>query len=75
LAIERPFDLLNNSMHKAVLVRLKGTRHLRGKLMAFDQHMNLVMEDTEELEGDDMKSKIGTVIVRGDNILYISPSI
>ena len=75
MAIERPFDLLNNSMHKAVLVRLKGTRHLRGKLMAFDQHMNLVMDDTEELEGDDMKSKIGTVIVRGDNILYISPSI
>jgi small nuclear ribonucleoprotein len=37
--------------------------------------MNLVMEDTEELEGDDLKSKIGTVIVRGDNILYISPSI
>lgn len=75
MAIERPFDLLNNSMHKAVLVRLKGTRHLRGKLMAFDQHMNLVMEDTEELEGDDLKSKIGTVIVRGDNILYISPSV
>jgi len=75
LAIERPFDLLNNSMHKAVLVRLKGTRHLRGKLMAFDQHMNLVMEDTEELEGDDVNSKIGTVIVRGDNILYISPSV
>ena len=75
MAIERPFDLLNNSMHKAVLVRLKGTRHLRGKLMAFDQHMNLVIEDTEELEGDEMKSKIGTVIVRGDNILYISPSI
>lgn len=74
MAIERPFDLLNNSMHKAVLVRLKGSRHLRGKLMAFDQHMNLVMDETEELEGDDTKSKIGTVIVRGDNILYISPS-
>lgn len=75
MAIERPFDLLNNSMHKSVLVRLKGTRHLRGKLMAFDQHMNLVMDETEELEADEVKSKIGTVIVRGDNILYISPAL
>jgi small nuclear ribonucleoprotein len=75
MAIERPFDLLNNSMHKPVLVRLKGTKHLRGKLMAFDQHMNLVMDDTDELEGDEVTSKIGTVIVRGDNILYISPSL
>jgi small nuclear ribonucleoprotein len=75
MAIERPFDLLNNSMQKQVLVRLKGVKHLRGKLVAFDQHMNLVMDDTDELEGDDVKSKIGTVIVRGDNILYISPSI
>jgi small nuclear ribonucleoprotein len=62
-------------MHKPVLVRLKGTKHLRGKLMAFDQHMNLVMDDTDELEGDEVTSKIGTVIVRGDNILYISPSL
>jgi len=75
VAIERPFDLLNNAMHKPVLVRLKGNRHLRGTLMAFDQHMNLVIDDTDELEEDVVKSKIGTVIVRGDNILYISPSV
>ena len=71
--ISRPFDLLNNSMNKQVLVRLKGTRQLRGKLMAFDQHMNLVLEDTDELENDEKKTRIGMVIVRGDNILFVSP--
>jgi len=71
--INRPFDLLNGALNKTVLVRLKGTRSLRGKLSAFDQHMNLVLQDAEELEGDDIKAKIGKVIVRGDNILYVSP--
>ena len=71
--ISRPFDLLNNSMNNQVLVRLKGERQLRGVLKAFDQHMNLVLEDADELENDELKAKIGTVIVRGDNILYVSP--
>ena len=71
--ISRPFDLLNNVMNQQVLVRLKGTKQLRGKLKAFDQHMNLVLEEADELENDEMKAKIGTVIVRGDNILYVSP--
>lgn len=71
--ISRPFDLLNSIVNKQVLVRLKGSKQLRGVLKAFDQHMNLVLEEADELENDEKKAKIGTVIVRGDNILYVSP--
>ena len=71
--INRPFDLLNQVMNKNVMVRLKGNKQLRGVLKAFDQHMNLVLDGTDELQDDEKVATIGTVIVRGDNILYVSP--
>lgn len=73
MSIERPFDFLNSAVDKTVLVRLKGNRYLRGTLKAFDVHMNIVLDDAEELEDDKVIKKIGPMLVRGDNIVFISP--
>ena len=69
----RPFDLLSSSIGKDVLVELKGGLSFRGKLKAFDVHMNIVLEGAEKLENGETKNKYGTLILRGDNILFISP--
>ena len=69
----RPFDLLNDSIGKQVLVMLKERIAIRGKLKAFDVHMNIVLEDAEELENGELKTKYGKLMVRGDNVLLISP--
>ncbi len=69
----RPFDLLSDSIGKSVLVELKGKLQIRGTLKAFDVHMNIVLEEAESMENGEPKTKYGKVILRGDNILLISP--
>ncbi len=70
---ERPFDLLNKSIGQQVLVRLKNNISVRGKIMAFDAHMNLVMEGAEELNNGELRTKLGTILLRGGNIIFVSP--
>jgi len=70
---QRPFDLLNDSIGKEVLVMLKDDVQFRGTLKAFDVHMNIVLEGAQELREGELKTKFGKLILRGDNVLYISP--
>jgi len=65
--------ILEESVGKAVLVRLKGGRSLRGKLQGFDQHMNLVLEEADDISNSENIEKLGTIIVRGDNVIILSP--
>ena len=64
---------LETSMGKVVLVKLKGGKIIRGNLQGFDQHMNLALEKAEEVAEDGQSASLGTLIVRGDNIIMISP--
>lgn len=70
---EMTIKVLEESLGKTVLVRLRGGRSLRGKLMGFDQHLNLVLEETDDISDRDAMKKLGVIIVRGDNVIIISP--
>jgi small nuclear ribonucleoprotein len=70
---EMTTKILEESLGKIVLVRLKGGKSLRGKLKGFDQHLNLVLEETEDTTDADKVRKLGSIIVRGDNVIIISP--
>src|SRR6267143_392469 len=65
--------IFEESLNKVVLVQLKGGRSVRGRLYSFDQHMNLVLEDAEDVTNSDATKKLGTIIVRGDNVVLVSP--
>jgi small nuclear ribonucleoprotein len=65
--------IFEDSLNKVVLVQLKGGRNVRGRLYSFDQHMNLVLEEAEDVTNSDAAKKLGTIIVRGDNVVLVSP--
>lgn len=50
-----PLSLLEKSMNKKVSLLLKDSRHLVGTLSGFDDYLNMVLEDTEETNGDNVK--------------------
>ncbi|MEL9997525.1 MAG: LSm family protein [Sulfolobales archaeon] len=65
--------LLQESIGNIVLVKLRGGKELRGRLRSFDQHLNLVIEDAEEVTPESSR-RLGTVVIRGENVLLISPA-
>ena len=70
---EMTTEILEQNLAKVVLVRLKGGKNLRGRLKGFDQHLNLVLEETDDTTNPDNIKNLGLIIVRGDNVVLISP--
>jgi len=73
--LEKPLDLLQNSLHKTILLRLRGNKEVRGILRSYDTHLNLVLEEAEILtnaEGEPGE-RLGKIVLRGDNVVLISP--
>jgi small nuclear ribonucleoprotein len=59
---DRPLDVLEETLGSEVSVTLKGGEVFEGELTGYDQHMNLVLG-----EGDNV------TIIRGDNVVSIEP--
>ena len=70
---ETAHKMLAESLNNMVLVKLKGNKEVRGILRSYDQHMNLVLSDSEEIQSDGSGKKLGTIVIRGDNVILISP--
>jgi len=73
MAVDMAVKVLDESVGKVVLIKLRGGKVIRGNLQGFDQHMNLVLENAEEVRGEGEIRNLGTIIVRGDNVVIISP--
>lgn len=74
MAEKRPFDVLNNSLNNTVIVGMKGGFEFRGVMVAYDVHMNIVLEKAEQLQNGEVKRGVGTILLRGDSVTFISPS-
>mmetsp|Transcript_26554 Transcript_26554/g.106324 ORF Transcript_26554/g.106324 Transcript_26554/m.106324 type:complete len:94 (+) Transcript_26554:1539-1820(+) len=81
-----PLDLIRLSIDERIYVKCKGDRELRGKLHAYDQHLNMVLADVEETvtkqdtDEETQEAIIRTakrshemLFVRGDVVILVSP--
>ena len=73
LEATRPLDALNAARNKRVIVELKNGKQYVGTLNAFDIHVNVVLDNSEERSNNEVVRKLGTVFLRGDAIILISP--
>mmetsp|Transcript_16053 Transcript_16053/g.22861 ORF Transcript_16053/g.22861 Transcript_16053/m.22861 type:complete len:90 (+) Transcript_16053:185-454(+) len=86
--MEEPLDLIRLSIDERVYVKCRNNRELRGKLHAYDQHLNMVLGEVEEIvttneideETDEEIVKkatrhVGMLFVRGDIVVLVSPPI
>ena len=65
--------VLDESINKKVLIKLKGGKTITGMLQVFDQHMNLLLDQSEEIPSEGDSKSLGSIVVRGDNVVMISP--
>lgn len=79
-------QLLQESIGKTVLVKLKGRRSVKGKIKGFDKQMNIVITDATEVieqqsnnnnnsekgKGQEQESQVGDALIRGDNVITIA---
>lgn len=72
LPVAMPLNVLERNINKSVMLTLKDGRTLDGKLTGFDEYMNMILEDTEETKEDQVR-RVGTVVLRGNNIVTIVP--
>ncbi|KAJ1729913.1 U4/U6-U5 snRNP complex subunit lsm3 [Coemansia biformis] len=86
LTVEEPLDLVRLSLDERIYVKLRGDRELRGRLHAYDQHLNMVLGEVEEtitmvdvndeVQTQSLRSVNRTVpmlFVRGDGVILVSP--
>lgn len=63
--------LMSDCKGKVVLLRLRNARTLQGVLQSFDIHMNLTLENAEDIT-EEKHEQLGKILLRGDNLLAVS---
>lgn len=65
-------NILQSSLHKDIIIKLKGKRTLKGRLKSFDQFMNLTLENATEILKDNKIQEMGEIFIKGENIIIIA---
>ena len=64
-------NTLDDYLDQVVMIKLRNKKTIQGNLQDFDQRMNLILTDSKDITGDDVKN-LDKVLLRGDNIIMVS---
>ena len=64
-------NTLDDYLGQVIVIKLRDSRTIQGNLQGFDQMMNLVLTDSKDISGDDVKNP-DKVLLRGGNIILVS---
>ena len=69
---KRPLVALQKAVNKEVRVKLKNTIEYKGVLVNVDSYMNMLLDKASEYREDgNIMEKLGRIVIRGNNILYV----
>jgi small nuclear ribonucleoprotein len=68
--VDTPAHLVERLLAQRVTLLLKDTRQVTGTLLGVDEHMNLVLDDTDETTAE-VSRHLGRVVVRGSNVVTL----
>ncbi|MCK4884947.1 ribonucleoprotein [Candidatus Bathyarchaeota archaeon] len=67
----KPLNALTKQLNTYVAIILKNGIEYRGTMVRCDSHMNLLLEKATERVNDRLSANYGSILLRGNNILYI----
>ncbi|KIY70995.1 Sm-like ribonucleo protein [Cylindrobasidium torrendii FP15055 ss-10] len=72
-----PLELIDRCIGSRIWVIMKSEREFTGKLLGFDDFVNMVLEDVTEFErlptGELKTSKLAQTLLNGNNICMLVP--
>jgi len=69
---KKPLNVLTKQLNAHLSVTLKNGVEYSGRMVRCDGYMNILLDGASEHVNDHLAAKYGSILVRGNNILYIT---
>jgi len=69
---KKPLNVLMKRLNTHILVTLKNGVEYRGTMARCDGYMNILLNGASEYVHDQLTASYGSILVRGNNILYVT---
>ncbi len=72
---KKPLNVLTKQLNSYVAIMLKNRVEYRGTMVRCDGYMNIILNGASEYVQSQLTANYGSILVRGNNILYITINI